>query len=385
MNALTVPFAAPTLAADPFSREVHCLLGLPFDVVDMAGALARVRTAAASRRRVFLSTPNLNFVVGARADRAFRNSVLHSDLCIADGMPLVWVARLLGVPIRERVAGAGLFDRLGEPVGAPLKVYFFGGAEGVGEAACRRLNAMHARGGGLACTGFDAPGFGSLDELSTEDRLARINASGADFLVVALGAKKGQAWIERNRDRLAVPVVSHLGAVLNFAAGTVRRAPPWMQAAGLEWAWRIREERQLWRRYLGDGLAFLGLLATRVAPLAILLRRRPPEAALAAAVDESESWSERLLRLRGAWTADNLQGLRESFRRNARAAKDLRLDLSQLTHGDTAFLGLLLLLHGERSRRGLRLSCAPLSPAAARLIRYGCGEFLLRTESLRAR
>lgn len=383
MNALTAPFAAPALAADPFSREVHCLLGLPFDAVDMAGALARVREAAASRRRVFLSTPNLNFVVGARADRAFRNSVLHSDLSIADGMPLVWVARLLGAPIRERVAGAGLFERLGEPGAAPLKVYLFGGAEGVGEAACQRLNS---RGGGLACTGFDAPGFGSLEELSAEDCVARINASGADFLVVALGAKKGQAWIERNRDRLAVPVVSHLGAVLNFAAGTVRRAPPWMQSAGLEWAWRIREERQLWRRYLGDGLAFLGLLATRVAPLAILLRRRPPAAELgAAAVAESESWSERLLRLRGAWTAANLQPLRASFLRNALVAKDLRLDLSRLTHGDTAFLGLLLLLHGERSRRGLRLSCAPLSPAAARLIRYGCGEFLLRAESSRAR
>jgi N-acetylglucosaminyldiphosphoundecaprenol N-acetyl-beta-D-mannosaminyltransferase len=366
----------PTSSADAFDRRVHCVLGLPFDEIDTAAAVARVRDAAARRRPTFLSTPNLNFVVGCLGDRAFRDSVIHSDLSVPDGMPVVWVARLLGIPIRERVTGAGLFERLGEPGAPPLKVYFFGGAEGVAAQACRRVNE---RGAGLVCVGCEYPGFGDLEDLSREDRIESINASGADFLVVSLGARKGQAWIERNRARIRVPVVSHLGAVLNFAAGRVRRAPGWMQQSGLEWLWRVKEEHALWRRYFGDGLAFLRLLATRVAPLAWQLHRsRPSPGELRAAkLVERESWREHVVRLRGAWVAGNLGPLRDCFTRLAPRPKRLRLDLAGVTHADTSFLGLLLLLYGERSRRGLHLSLGPVSPRVERLVRLGCGEFLL--------
>jgi len=360
-----------------FQRNVHCVLGLPFDAVDTSAALRRLREAAAARKPTFLSTPNLNFVVGCRADRAFRDSVLHSDLSVADGMPLVWVARLLGIPIRERVTGSGLFERLGEPGATPLKVYLFGGAKGVAELACRRINE---RGAGLVCVGYENPGFGDVEDLSREDRIARINASGADFLVVTLGAKKGQAWIERNRARIDVPLVSHLGAVMKIAAGNVRRAPEWMQKGGLEWIWRIKEEPALVGRYLGDGLAFLGLLATRVAPLAWLVRANAPARQLlrSAAIEETESWRERVIRPRGAWVEQNLQALRECFSRNALKPKSLRLDLSGVTHADTSFLGQLVLLYGVRNRLGLKLSCAPVSQSAERLLRYGCGEFLMQ-------
>ena len=217
---------------------MHCLLGLPIDAIDLAGAEKRIRAAAAARLPCFMSTPNVNFVIESRSDRAFRNAVLHSDLSVADGMPLVWLARLIGIPLRERVAGASLFEALRGGEGRPLKVYFFGGPAGVAEAAGRRL-AREAK--GLACVGYESPGFGSVEEMSGEETIRRINASNADLLVVSLGARKGQAWIERNRSRLDVPVVSHLGAVVDFAAGTVRRAPAWMQRAGLEWLWRIKE------------------------------------------------------------------------------------------------------------------------------------------------
>ena len=130
-------------------------------------------------------------------------------------------------------------------------MYSFGGPDGVAEAAWRQLRFESK---GLTCVGYESPGFGSIDEMSTEGIIQRINTSKADVLVVSLGARKGQAWIERNRRRLDVPVISHLGAVLHFVAGTVKRAPAWMQRIGLEWLWRIRQEPRLWRRYLLDGL-----------------------------------------------------------------------------------------------------------------------------------
>ncbi len=264
-------------------NRVVCLLGLPLDAVTMDETVQRVREAARTRQRLFLSTPNLNFLIGCRHDAAFRQSVIDSDMSVADGMPLVWLSRLLGTPLPERVTGSGLFERLRSdplPAGeAPLKVYFFGGAPGVAQAASQQLNAM---GGGLVCVGHESPGFGSIEDMSSAETLARIDASGADFLVVALGAAKGQAWIQRNRARLQVPVLSHLGAVINFAAGTVSRAPAWMQKTGLEWLWRIKEEPALWRRYWRDGKALLTLL-----PHALWLRRQARRAPAATLTDDS--------------------------------------------------------------------------------------------------
>ncbi len=215
-----------------FSREVHCLLGLPFDAIDLAGASRRVQLAVTARKPYFLTTPNLTFLIGCLSDEKFRDSVIHSDLSVADGMPLVWISRWLKMPIPERVAGSTLFEMWRNDLSSRMSVFFFGGPDGVAEAACRKLTAEKR---GITCAGFESPGFGSLDDMSRQDLIARINASNADFLLVALGAKKGQAWIERNRSHLNVPVISHLGAVVNFVAGSVKRAPVWMQKVGLEW------------------------------------------------------------------------------------------------------------------------------------------------------
>jgi N-acetylglucosaminyldiphosphoundecaprenol N-acetyl-beta-D-mannosaminyltransferase len=240
-----------------FGRDVHTLLGLPFDAVTLDAAVERVRQAAQQRRPLFLTTPNINFVIAAQKDSAFRDSVIHSDLSVTDGMPLVWLSRWLGLPLNERVAGSDLFERLRSDHRPALKVYFFGGPEGVAQKASDALGAART---GLCGVGGETPGFGSLQEMSRPSALERINRCGADFLVVALGAKKGQAWLEHNRASLTVPVVSHLGAVVNFVAGTVVRAPPLWRRFGLEWLWRIRSEPALWRRYAGDAVGLLKLL-----------------------------------------------------------------------------------------------------------------------------
>ena len=103
-----------------FERQVFCLLGLPFDVIDLAGAVRAVQSSARSRAPCFFSTPNTNFVVTAQRDDAFRASVYRSDLSLIDGMPLLWMARLLGLPFRERVAGSVLFEALRQSTAEPI-------------------------------------------------------------------------------------------------------------------------------------------------------------------------------------------------------------------------------------------------------------------------
>src|SRR5207244_10946213 len=97
------------------------------------------------------------------------------------------------------------------------------------------------------------PGFGSVEEMSRDHIIDKVNAGAADFLAVSLGAKKGQLWLHRNHQRLTIPVRAHLGVTVNFQAGTVKRAPLRLRAWGLEWLWRIKEEPHLWRRYAHDG------------------------------------------------------------------------------------------------------------------------------------
>jgi N-acetylglucosaminyldiphosphoundecaprenol N-acetyl-beta-D-mannosaminyltransferase len=225
------------MTSDDLSRHVYCILGMPIDVGGMSSVLGDIEAAATSRRRLFISTPNVNFLVKMQSDPEFRESLLQSDFCSADGMPIIWIARLFGIPIKNRVAGSDIFEALkvARNFAIPLKVFLFGGAEGVAAEACRKLNAQP---GGLYCVGWDCPGFGPIDGMSRSATINKINASGADFLVVSLGAKNGQSWLLRNQDRILIPVRSHLGAVLNFQAGTIRRAPRIIRTSGFEWLWR---------------------------------------------------------------------------------------------------------------------------------------------------
>lgn len=359
-----------------FYRPVHCLLGLPVDAVDKETAVGLIRKAAISNAPCLVSTPNLNFIAACRHDNDFRNSLIGSELVVADGAPLVLVARLLGIPIHERVAGADLFDGLRLAPGRILSVYFFGGPDGAARDACMQVNAMPS---GIRCVGYDFPGYQSVEEMSDDETIARINRSGADFLIVSLGAIKGHEWIVRNRARINVPVLSHLGAVVNFAAGHFRRAPLLLRHMGFEWLWRIKEEPWLWRRYLPDALFFLRLMLTRVIPNAIRLRLTAPAAGdlQQAGVVLAAHGGVLNIKLNGAWRNDNLLPVRQAFEQAVQMPVEVELDLGAVTYVDSAFIGLVLLLLGQQRKQGLGFNIIAVSPTVRRSFRYACAGYLL--------
>src|SRR5262249_19305863 len=108
LGALDFPGPACCASAKDLERNVYCVLGLPIDVLEMPSILRRIDAAVATCTRFLISTLNLNFLVNGRSDPEFRASVLDSDLNPADGMTIVWIARLIGVPIRERVSGSDI-------------------------------------------------------------------------------------------------------------------------------------------------------------------------------------------------------------------------------------------------------------------------------------
>jgi N-acetylglucosaminyldiphosphoundecaprenol N-acetyl-beta-D-mannosaminyltransferase len=255
----------------------------------------------------------------------------------------------------------------------PLGVFFFGGPDGVAQQAADVLNAGEGR---MRCVGAYSPGFGTIEDMSTPAIIERINASHADLLVVSLGAKRGQAWIEHNLAGLDTPLVSHLGAVVNFVAGTVSRAPSLVGRLGLEWLWRIKEEPALWRRYWGDGMALVRLLITRALPAALDARRL--RAVVAAPVlQESDDGQLYTLTLGGAWRDAALGELRAALARATAQPRRMHLMLREDCSLDSAALGLLLLLYGHQSKTGMALSMAANSASLRRTMRLQNVDFLL--------
>ena len=371
------------LLPDDLSREVYCVLGMPVDAIDMAAALRRIEAAAAGTQPFWISTPNLNFLANSLSDPDFRESLLLSDLCTADGMPILWIARLLGIPIKERLPGSGIFEELcaANLSRNPLTVFLFGGSEGAADSACRALNSEP---GALKCVGSTYPGYGGLDDLSSEETIEAINSSDAQFLTVALGATKGQAWLRRNHDRLHIPVRAHLGAAINFRAGTVRRAPRTVQKLGLEWLWRIKEEPRLWRRYWIDGCTLLRLLFTRVLPLAIRTRwdrRRGAHRQQDLRIKISQDQRSVIVGLGGDAVERHIDSAIARFRVVLAMTRELILvDMSEVSAIDPRFLGLALMMRKCVERRGKRLKFVGVSPSMQRWFRLNEVAFLLSTE-----
>lgn len=250
------------------------------DAVGLAGALAAIERLVEDRRGGAVFTPNVDHVVLASRNAAFRAAYERADLSLCDGQPLRWASRLLGLALPERVSGADLFLPLMRlAAGRGWRVLLFGGRADVGEEAAARLE----RELGLIVAGVRTPQV-ALEASAEEDaEVERLAAARADLVVVCLGAPKGELWIDRVRERLRPAVSLQLGASLEFYVGRVRRAPSWMRHAGMEWAFRLLQEpRRLAHRYLVQDPAFLSVLArTLAAPRATRVleaRGAPPPA-----------------------------------------------------------------------------------------------------------
>jgi N-acetylglucosaminyldiphosphoundecaprenol N-acetyl-beta-D-mannosaminyltransferase len=377
MNAHPLPSSAGSSATERLDvplapRATYCILGLPFDAVDRSQVIARIRAAIDQRIPLFITTPNTNNLIASRRDISFRNSFVRSDLAIADGMPIVWIAKLLGLPLRERLAGASLFDELRRGAAGPIRIYIFGGPDGAAKKAHDKINRDD---GPMTCAGWCSPGFGSLADMSSPAIIDAINRARPDLVLAALGSQKGQAWVERNRASLDAPVIMHLGAVVNFAAGTLNRAPNYIQNAGFEWAWRIKEEPMLWRRYWNDGRELLALLVRHLWPLMRSERRarrsRPGSSSLHVSRDDETC----RITLSGAWTGAALSS-EPRLAELQRPCGDIQVDLRQAGALDSAAVGWLMNLYGRQSNAEAGFRIGGASAAARRSFTLHRAEFL---------
>jgi len=233
---------------------------LPVDAVTQHGALDVFDELVTRGEGGAVFTPNVDHIVIAEDNPRFRDVYSRASLSIADGVPVLWAARLLGKPLPEKVSGSDFVPLLLEHAAKRgWRVYFLGGAPGVAALARDKLRDRLPR---LEVVGVEAPRIepgGPAD--ARNDLIERIRAASPHIILVALGAPKQEFWIDEVRDALRPAVLMGVGASLDFVAGTVRRAPAWMSNVGLEWLFRLsREPRRLWKRYLVRDPRFITIL-----------------------------------------------------------------------------------------------------------------------------
>jgi N-acetylglucosaminyldiphosphoundecaprenol N-acetyl-beta-D-mannosaminyltransferase len=227
------------------------------DVLSFDEALREVEELVDRKDGGAVFTPNVDHVVKAAANAAFNRAYRRADLSLADGMPLIWLSKILGSPLPERVAGSDLLmPTLQLAARRQWRVYLLGGAPGVAAEVTTLLTEKI----GVTVAGWDDSRIESDGSDRAGDSIARAAAARPDLIFVALGPPKQELWIERARDRVKPAVLLGVGASLDFLVGKYKRAPQWMGDAGLEWAYRLAQEpRRLWRRYLLEGPRFLGI------------------------------------------------------------------------------------------------------------------------------
>jgi N-acetylglucosaminyldiphosphoundecaprenol N-acetyl-beta-D-mannosaminyltransferase len=199
---------------------------------------------------------NVDKLVKARSDESLRRIINHCDLINADGMPVVWASRLLGTPLKERVAGIDLFEALMERAAVKgWRVFLLGAREEVVVGVKRIYEAKYP---GLVIAGH-RNGYWNPDEDAAVAE--QVRAAATDLLFVAISSPRKERFLGQWQAHMKVPFAMGVGGTFDVAVGKVSRAPRWMQRAGLEWSWRVLQEpRRMFRRYFIDDMAFFAIL-----------------------------------------------------------------------------------------------------------------------------
>lgn len=246
--------------------------GIEIDNLAMQEAIDKIEELIKNVKSSYVVTPNAAHIVLLQKDKEFKKIYQGARLVIPDGMPLLWGAKILGRPLKERVAGSDLLPVFCEIAAKKgYKLFFLGAGLGVAAKAALILSEKNT---GLKIVGTYSPPLGFEDDEEENKTIVQvIKEAKPDILFVGLGAPKQEKWIWRHKDELQVPVSIGVGVTFDFVAGTVRRAPKWMQKCGLEWLFRLcQEPGRLWKRYLIGNAIFIWLVLKEFIKVRMLRR-----------------------------------------------------------------------------------------------------------------
>ncbi len=211
------------------------VLGVGFDSLTMREAVAEALRLMAEKNAAYVVTPNPEIVMMCRKDAELASAISDAALVLPDGIGVVYGAKILGTPLKEKLPGIDFASALfAEMSQRNMSLFLLGAAPGVAEKAAEALLAAHP---GLIISGTN-DGYFPDDAPVVE----KINAAEPDLLLVCLGAPKQELWMRKNASRLKVGLMAGLGGSLDVFAGITQRAPESWQKLGLEWLYRLTKD-----------------------------------------------------------------------------------------------------------------------------------------------
>jgi len=231
-------------------------MGCLIDNLTMEETLQTIERFVASRVPHQHVVVNVDKLVKAQKDPELRRIINECALINADGMPVVWASHLLGKPLKERVAGVDLFDALmGRAAARGWRVFLLGAREDI----VSRVRHLYAQRYPQLVFAGHRNGYWEAEQ--EQDVVDEITNAHADLLFVAISSPKKEQFLGAYQAQMRIPFAMGVGGTFDVVAGKVKRAPLWMQRAGLEWFYRfLQEPRRMFRRYFIEDMAFVGLL-----------------------------------------------------------------------------------------------------------------------------
>ena len=240
--------------------EKQALLNTFINNVTMSETVEAIEQMIAADKKSYIVAINVDVVMKIEADPYLKKIVDDADMVLVDGKPLVWISKLHGRPLKEKVSGSDLVPLLCKVAAKNgYKVFIIGGKEGSAERAKQRLEEKLPD---IKIVGTYAPPFGFEKDDAELERINRmISQAHPDLLITCFGCPKQEKWIYENIEKYDAKVSICAGATVDFLAGNVTRAPRWMSEHGLEWFYRfLQEPRRMFRRYFVDDMKIIGLI-----------------------------------------------------------------------------------------------------------------------------
>jgi len=237
------------------ARQRSLVLGVPIDTLEWDEVLLKLHVWAKHRESSVVCICNVHSVVTASQEAEFCRVVNEADMATPDGAPVAWMMRKLGHVDQKRINGPDLMWKYcAESQGRDESAFFFGSTDKTLAILQTKLLASFPN---LKIAGAISPPFRALTPEEDDAIVAQINASGAGVVWVSLGCPKQELWMAAHHGRINAVMVG-VGAAFDYHAGTIKRAPKWMQDCGLEWLHRlVSEPRRLWKRYLVTNTLFV--------------------------------------------------------------------------------------------------------------------------------
>ena len=237
------------------------LLGIDIFAMRMEEILSLCEKTIDNKSKLLLGVVNVAKIVKSKNDEQLRNSLNEVDVVLADGQGIVWLSKLIGKPLPERVAGIDIMYRLLECASKKKYGVYFLGAKS--EVVKKVVDIVKVDYPGASVAGYRD---GYFDESEEKDVAEEIKKSSADIIFVAIPTPIKENFLGKWRDYINVPVCHGVGGSFDIVAGVTKRAPLWMQNWGLEWFYRlVQEPRRMWRRYLVTNSIFVFLSISEIA------------------------------------------------------------------------------------------------------------------------